>query len=1015
MAAALSIALALIALCHAKKPSVIGSDSVCYCGNDLAEDDINSASTIPSLWVFQQEKGIFLGQRSHSAVTILLLLAGDIEQCPGPCPRCNICKKVIRKNQSHGSCFACSGKSHIRCLVDKLEDGTERLYCRTCFQNTPQRDEDPQDTHQLYEDLNTFLNAKGIKIFHQNINGLLRKMDGVGILLKAVHHKIGIFGLSETHLHKDINSSEVNIDGYKFERSDRKNGTGGGVGCYVRDDISYHRRRDLEMEGVESLWIEIFQKNSRSILVCFLYRPPDTSKYLDESFEEKFDGMISTSVNENKETIVLGDINCDYLKRSSHPGIKSVFTRHGLKQIVKKPTRITRETSTLIDVIATSHEHNIKGLPCYKCGFWVHKRCDKISDVDYDAYSRVPKNQIRYVCLSCKSKANEFHLDQLPFADSSFTEPYSEDLNTSDVYVEEHVTDMDIWANFKKRGLHFLHLNVNGLLSKIEELRLIAQKTNAAVIGISETKIDKSVLDGEVNIAGYEIKRCDRNRHGGGVACYIRKDLAFNPREDFSPDIENVFLDIQLPKSKPILVGVLYRPPTASGFLDQLTLAISKTVDFDSQEVYILGDLNINLIHKSSDTSNGIKRYKEFCSHHGLKQIINSPTRVTDKSSSLLDHILTNSFPKISQHGVLDLGLSDHQLIYCTRKATRTKIHKHTFIKIRTFKNYAKQLFLDKLNKIKFPNYMEYENINAAYSHFVELITNIIDELAPVKEIRVRKDSQEWMDQEVLEGIRIRNKLLTKYRTSQIHSDYVNFKKARNRVQSLIKRKKKSFIIDKLKENIGKPKDLWKCLKSLGLSSGKDSSSKICLNNNGNPCFDDKTNAETFKAFFSNLASDLVKKLQRSPHRLDEVRKYYQHLNLTEPFSLAPTSLEKVLKLLEEINPSKATGLDNIAGKFLEDGATVLAGPITDLCNLSILLSTFPEGCKQAKLKPLFKKGSKGDPKNYRPISLLPQLSKSLKRLFMDKYKSTLMIIRFYIDTNLAFAHITQLILASPT
>ena len=87
-------------------------------------------------------------------------------------------------------------------------------------------------------------------------------------------------------------------------------------------------------------------------------------------------------------------------------------------------------------------------------------------------------------------------------------------------------------------------------------------------------------------------------------------------------------------------------------------------------------------------------------------------------------------------------------------------------------------------SKIKFPRYMEYENIDAAYSHFVELITNIIDELAPVKEIRVRKDSQEWMDQEVLEGIRIRNKLLTKFRTSQIHSDYV---------QSLIKRKKKIF------------------------------------------------------------------------------------------------------------------------------------------------------------------------------------------------------------------------------
>ena len=305
-----------------------------------------------------------------------------------------------------------------------------------------------------------------------------------------------------------------------------------------------------------------------------------------------------------------------------------------------------------------------KGLPCNQSGFWVHKRCDKISDVDYDTYCRVPKNEVRYVCLSCKGKSTENLLDQLPFADFSFSELPTEELNTSDVH-----------TNFDTRGLHFLHLNTNSLLAKTDEFRLIAQKTNAAVIGISETKLDQSVLDGEVNIDGHEMKRSDRDRHGGGVACYIRKDLVFNPREDFSPDIENAFFDIQLPKSKPILVGVLYRPPTTPGFLDRLTLAISKTTNFDSQEVYILGDLNINLLDKGTMTSNGIKRYKEFCSLHGLKQIIKSPTRITDKSTSLLDHILTNSPQKVSQHGVLGLGLSDHQLIYCTRKTTRIKRH----------------------------------------------------------------------------------------------------------------------------------------------------------------------------------------------------------------------------------------------------------------------------------------------------------------------------------------------------
>ena len=78
------------------------------------------------------------------------------------------------------------------------------------------------------------------------------------------------------------------------------------------------------------------------------------------------------------------------------------------------------------------------------------------------------------------------------------------------------------------------------------------------------------------------------------------------------------------------------------------------------------------------------------------------------------------------------MGLSDHQLIYCTRTTTLIKLHENTFIKIRTLKNYTKQVFPDKLSHIKFPKYIYYDNVNVAYHHFVELVTNIIDEIAPV-------------------------------------------------------------------------------------------------------------------------------------------------------------------------------------------------------------------------------------------------------------------------------------------
>ena len=119
----------------------------------------------------------------------------------------------------------------------------------------------------------------------------------------------------------------------------------------------------------------------------------------------------------------------------------------------------------------------------------------------------------------------------------------------------------NIWEPLNKKGLHFLHISINSLLSKKDEIRCIANKTKAAIIGITESKLDHTVPDSEVNFPGYDILRCDRNKNGGGVACYIRKDLCFNTRTLHCKEIENLVFDILLPKSKAITIGVFYRPP----------------------------------------------------------------------------------------------------------------------------------------------------------------------------------------------------------------------------------------------------------------------------------------------------------------------------------------------------------------------------------------------------------------------------------------------------------------------
>ena len=91
------------------------------------------------------------------------------------------------------------------------------------------------------------------------------------------------------------------------------------------------------------------------------------------------------------------------------------------------------------------------------------------------------------------------------------------------------------------------------------------------------------------------------------------------------------------------------------------------------------------------------------------------------------------------------------------------------------------------------------------------------------------------------------------------HVDHVNYRKSRNQVKNLIKRKKGNYIKEKLTENIGNSKELWKTLKKLGLPSKKEGQAKICLVKEGNVLFDSKSNAETFKNFYAYLAMNLVR------------------------------------------------------------------------------------------------------------------------------------------------------------
>ena len=153
----------------------------------------------------------------------------------------------------------------------------------------------------------------------------------------------------------------------------------------------------------------------------------------------------------------------------------------------------------------------------------------------------------------------------------------------------------ETWLVFKKRGLHFVHLNINSLPSKIEELRQIAKNNNSAVTGLSETNLDKTIFDSEVSITNYSLLRKDQNRKGEGVACYIRSNICFKSQNYLSDEIENISSYLLLPKTKPISIAIVYKPPTDNCFLDYLSQGIN---DFNLMEndLFILGNTNINIL-----------------------------------------------------------------------------------------------------------------------------------------------------------------------------------------------------------------------------------------------------------------------------------------------------------------------------------------------------------------------------------------------------------------------------------
>ncbi|XP_066929954.1 uncharacterized protein [Clytia hemisphaerica] len=247
-----------------------------------------------------------------------------------------------------------------------------------------------------------FCNTKGLKIFNLNIRGLQGSFDELKNLLLTT--KIDIFALNEIFVNTDEDENDntqnetffssyksdtktFDIQGYDFIYKTRDKGTGGGVGVYIKSNLNYDIRKDLEHSEIESICIEIKPNKSRSWLFNTIYRPPDSSKYLSKNFQQLLTNIIDSMYNEKKETIIMGDINVNYLSKDDHKVLKELFLLNGYNQLIKEATRITETTATLIDVILTTNASNISYSQVINCSMSDHDIvacCRKLNHFKYE-------------------------------------------------------------------------------------------------------------------------------------------------------------------------------------------------------------------------------------------------------------------------------------------------------------------------------------------------------------------------------------------------------------------------------------------------------------------------------------------------------------------------------------------------------------------------------------------------------------------------------------------------------
>ena len=538
------------------------------------------------------------------------------------------------------------------------------------------------------------------------------------------------------------------------------------------------------------------------------------------------------------------------------------------------------------------------------------------------------------------------------------------------------------------------HLNINSIPNKFESIMEIVAN-NLDIFLISETKIDDSFPDVQFCFNGYsKPHRKDRALGAGGLLMYVNENIPSRKISELAlpDDIEIMCVEINLKKQKWALIGI-YRPPALreSYFLDHL----SRTIDYYSKKydkVVIMGDFN----SEPSDIP-----IEAFCDSYNLYNLVKEKTCFKGQPKCY-DLILTNCKNSFQSTKVVTTGLSDFHKMTVT--VLKTEFIKEDSIQInyRDYKNY---------NHLKFSEHLSRElqkdvSSNNSYNNFQSILSSILDIHAPLKKKYLRANNSPFMTKQMRKMIMNRSRCKNTYFKNKTVENWENYRKLRNECVKLTKKVKKEYFENLNINSVNDNKTFWKTIKPFFTDKNKNNG-KIVLVENKEIIMENRINAEIMNEYFVNITQTLdipkfeTEKIPADIQYIDPIDEIIYNFSkhpsiiklnsIIKPdinFSFDKVNNTQIEKEILQLNVKKSAGPDDIPAKIVKDSFIVLTPPLTKLFNTSIDENFFPEDLKHANVSPLFKKDDNTAKENYRPISILPSISKNFERLMFQQITS---------------------------